>query len=480
MLKILQIVKLKRRTNKNGLGIIGGISMFCCCISFWWGCTPKIATIQLPYDSLQAFTLSGEEETLSMWWLAFEDSRLNNLMDSALQRNLPLKTVWYQMEGAGAIADITASAQWPQLSIQLQSGVSVPEPDFVGGENTQISMRANYELDLWGRIRYSKHADQYRFKASYYDYKTAAISISAEIALTYFRLRATGQQLRQTREQIQTNEQVLALIRARFAGGQVRGVDILRQQQLIENTKEQRISLELQLDVLKNQLAILFGTPPGNDFRNSINFFDSLPELPPLPKTGIPLQLVNRRPDVLSAFYQLQASDRELAAAISNKYPRISFSIATAVRSNSLEGLLESQAGSLSATLLAPLFYGRRLNAEVDRAEAVRRQLTESYGQVVLIAFQEVEDALVQEIKLLEQINAIEAQLELAGKTLQQLRFEYLSGSLPYLDVLATLTQQQQLRTALTEARLALFEVRVGLYRALAGGFATSEHGKEM
>jgi multidrug efflux system outer membrane protein len=127
---------------------------------------------------------------------------------------------------------------------------------------------------------------------------------------------------------------------------------------------------------------------------------DSNERLPPLPETGIPLQLVNRRPDVLSAFYQLQASDQDLAAAISNKYQRLDFSITTAVRYNTFEGLLESQAGSLAGSLLAPLFYGRILKEEVERAEAVRQQLANAYGQTLLLAFQEVEDNLIQELKL--------------------------------------------------------------------------------
>lgn len=437
------------------------------------GCSPKVAKVDLPYDTLQAFSLSGEEEAPAKWWLAFKDPELNALIDSALQTNLSLKTVWFQLEEAGALVGITASALWPQISLEIQSGISIPEPDFVGGEVTQISLRAGYEVDLWGRIRYSMHADQYRFKASYYDYKTAAVSLSAETALMYFRLKGTSDQLRLIEEQLETNEQVLALIRARFAGGQVRGVDILRQQQLIENTKEQKIGLEMQLEVLKNQLAIFLGKPPGQDSRSSF-VSDSLPELPPLPQTGIPLQLVNRRPDVLSAFYQLQASDRELAAAISNKYPRLNLSVTTAVRSNTFEGLLESQAASLAGSLLAPLFYGRRLKAEVDRAEAVRQQLINVYGQTVLLAFQEVEDALIQEVKLIEQIEVMEEQLRLAGETFGQLRIEYLNGSLPYLDVLSTLTQQQQLRRGLIDARLTLLEIRIGLYRALAGGFEKS------
>ncbi len=427
----------------------------------WWvvilsACTPKVANVDLPYDVVDAFSLSGEAEVPDRWWLSFEDPELNELVDSALRLNLPLKEVWYQLEEAAAVAGITGSARWPQISAQIQSGFSVPEPDFVGGENTQVSLRANYEVDLWGRIRYSLHADQYRFRASTYDLRTAAISLSGEIALTYFRLKATAVQLRLLQEQIETNEQVLTLIRARFAGGLVRGVDILRQEQLIQNTREQKIELELQESLLKNQLALLLGNTPGNEFSIRVNVADTLQPLPPLPDTGVPLELINRRPDVLSAFYRLQASDRELAAAISNKYPRLNISVTTAVRSNSLDGLLESQAGSFAAGLLAPVFYGRRLKEEVNRAEAVRQQLTAQYGQTVLIAFREVEDNLIREVKLREQTEVLQDQLRLATQSLGQLRIEYLHGFAAYIDVLTTLTQQQQLRRELVQLNLAL------------------------
>lgn len=452
--------------------IFPALTLFCCSAMVWYpGCSPKVAKVDVPFDTLQSFSLTGETQAPEKWWFVFEDPELNAVIDTALHANLPLRAAWYQVEEAGALVDISSSARWPQIFFQLQSGISVPEPDFVGGENTQLSLRANYEVDLWGRIRYSVHAEEYRFKATFYDYKTAAISLAGEIAIAWYRLKAISYQLQLIEEQLETNRQVLALIRARFAGGQVRGVDILRQQQLIENTREQKIVLETQLSVVQNQLSILLGRPPTQQVEVSAQ----LPELPPLPHTGIPMQLINRRPDVLSAFNQLQASDRELAAAMSNKYPRLNFSIATAVRSNSFEGLLASQAASLAGSLLAPVFYGGRLSAEADRAEAIRQQLLNNYGQTVLVAFQEVENALIREVKLREQIQVMEEQVNLAERVFGQLRIEYLNGSIAYLDVLSTLAQQQQLRRALIDARMGLLEIRIGLYRALAGGFEIAE-----
>lgn len=445
--------------------------LYCCAILFINGCSPKIAPVDLPFESKESFSLAGETSAPDRWWQAFRDEELNRLIEQALETNLSLNAVWYQFEEAGALVDITSSVRWPELFLQLQSGISVPEPDFVGGENTQLSLRSNYEVDLWGRIRYSVHAEAYRFQASFYDFKTAAISIAGEIALTWFRLKTATIQLQVLNEQVETNEKVLALIRARFASGQVRGVDILRQQQLIENTKEQRIVLESQMGLLSNQLATLLGQPPGITFQVS----PQLPDLPLMPETGIPLELVNRRPDVLGAYYRLQASDREVAAAVSNKYPRLNFSLTAALRSNTLIGLFDSQALSISSSLLAPIFYGGRLNAELDRTEAVRQQLLNDYGQTVLEAFREIEDALIQEKKQVERIEYIEKQLTLAEQSFDQLRIEYLNGSIAYLDVLVTLNQQQQLRRDLIDAQRDLLEFRVALYRALAGGFETQK-----
>ena len=247
-------------------------------------------------------------------------------------------------------------------------------------------------------------------------------------------------------------------------------MDILRQQQLIQNTEEEATAIEIEVRTLRNRLAVLLGSAPGTLSGEKKGM---LPELSPLPDAGLPMELINRRPDVQSSFHRMVAADREVAVAISNTYPRLTFNLTGALRSNTLTNLVESQAASLTSSLLMPLFYGGRLNAEKDRAEAFREQQVQVYGQTVLQALQEVEDALLRESLQKKRIGYLENQLNLAERAFGQLRVEYLNGSIAYLDVLVSLDQMQQLKRDLVGAQLDQLLFRLALYRALAGGFET-------
>jgi outer membrane protein TolC len=169
----------------------------------------------------------------------------------------------------------------------------------------------------------------------------------------------------------------------------------------------------------------------------------------------------------------LQAADRDVAAAITAQYPRFTITTSVQARSNNFENLFSNWAYSLGGNLLAPIFYGGRLSAEVDRTEAVMDEQLYLYGQSVLVAFREVEDALIQEQKQVERIGIIAKQLELAKQSYEQLQIEFINGFSEYLDVLTALNAEQQLRRDLVDARLNLIEFRIALYRSLAGGFET-------
>ena len=202
-----------------------------------------------------------------------------------------------------------------------------------------------------------------------------------------------------------------------------------------------------------------------------------LPELPPLPYTGIPSELVRRRSDVRSAFNRLKAADSEVAAAISSCYPRITLNASLPSTEDDYYDIFDNWARSFTGSLVAPLLDAGRRRAEVERNRAARKQHLFEYGQAILTSFQEVEDALVREKKQLERIRSIREQLELARKTHRQERLEYYNGMGEYTDVLNALAEIQSLHRELVSARLQRLEYRIALYRALAGGFETGREG---
>ena len=403
----------------------------------------------------------------------FDDDQLANLINSALDSNLNLVSGWHRLKAARAVVDRASSSLLPDLEASFQGELNKPQlafEEFQQNQNVQLGLSSVYEIDLWGRIRAQIAAERYRARANFHDYKAAAITISAEVTRAWYQLMEAHSQLELVNEQISTNQKMVKSLRTRYGSGMVRATDILRQEQLLKSTREQKVQIQTDIELLEHRLLLLTGRIPQSELVYNAN---SLPELPALPKTGLPVQLVRRRPDVESAFNRVQAADREVAAAISNQYPRLSLRLSVSTATNEADNMFRNWAHSLVGSVMAPIFYGGRLSAEVDRTKAVKSQLLYEYGQTVLVAFQEVEDALVQEQNQLTSIELIEQQVDLASKTYRQLRIEYFNGLGDYLDVLTAQDRLQQLRQDLLSQRMLLLEYRISLYRALAGGYET-------
>ena len=426
--------------------------------------------VAAPIEDPDPFNNSGTSLINEKWWTSFDDPILNKLVDTALTSNLNLAGSWEQFKASIATVKRQRSFLFPDIEAGARTGVSRPKPDFAGGENSQVGLSASYEIDLWGRIRSGIEAEEFRAQASYFDYQAAAMTVSAETAINWYQLVSARKELELLAEQVKTNQNILKLIRARYTSGQIRAIDILRQEQLLESTLNQKIALETDVALIKNQLAVLLGTPPQNLAEIPEAGF---PELPELPQTSLPLELTRRRPDLKQAYSLVLAADRDMAQAVRNKYPQISLDLSAQARSNDFNSLFQDWAYTLAGNIVAPLLYGGRLNAEVDRTEALKNQRLYEYGQTVLIAFREVEDALIRELKQKERIVTLKKQLELAGNTNKQLKLSFLNGLTDYLDVLLSLGQEQQLQRDLINARQQLLEIRIGLYRALAGSFET-------
>ncbi len=418
----------------------------------------------------EAFSRTGDQVPTDDWWTQFEDPLLTGHVERALEANRELESVWHAFREASAVARRTAAAKRPVVDL-FADGTVWRGTESGSFEEAAVGAALGYELDLWGRLEASRRADVFEAYASLGDYHTAVVSLTAEVARTWYRMLEAELQVAVLDEQILANEQILSLIEPRVAAQQLRSVDLLRQETLIEARRETRIEAETDAQVLRNQLAVLTGRAPGVMEATEVG---PLPTLPPLPDTGVPIERVRRRPDVRAARDRVMAGDQELGAALRDRYPSLNLR----ARAGSGAGVFEGFIASFAGGVLAPVVDGGRRAAEIDRTTAERDRLRALYAQTILVAFREVEDALVTEDRERRRLESIERQLDLAERSSSRLREDYFNGQGSYLDVLAAITNEQELRRERLTTRRRLIEARIGLYRALAGRTLTCREGR--
>lgn len=422
-------------------------------------------SVQLP----DRFSRSGSDVILSKWWLAFNDTHLNTLIEQALADNPGLLATWSRLEQAKALARKSGAPLRPGLDASADASRSWSEQT-TSSTVTQLSLglTASYELDLWGRLSASRDAAVLDAEASYEDIKAAAISLSAQVAVAWFQLVDQRAQISLLDDQYRTNEQHLELITVQFQTGAASASDVLQQRQTLERSRANRLIAESNEKVLEHQLAALMGKPAGSIVLPRLQ---KLAGLPPQPATGIPARLIQQRPDVKKAFLRLQSADRKLAAAIADQFPRVSLQASASTTDSSTANLFQNWAATLAGNLVMPLIDGGRRKAEVDRSRGAYEELLHQYTERVLTAIQEVEDALIREQQQQRFVESLAQQNRLLQTASGQIKDRYMHGSETFLRFLTTLLSYQDLQRSELQAKEQLIEYRINLYRSLAGGW---------
>ena len=434
-------------------------------------CTACTTTqdINLPQQNAPEFSTSGTAALEDEWWVSFEDERLSSHIQKGLENNFSLAAAWDRVRAAKALARRESADLYPDLNLGTSADREFDD-DAQDSSTFEFGPEASYEVDLWGRIRAISDAETLRAQATREDYRTAALILSGDIAITWYRLIEAHAQLDLLNRQIDTNEKVLEVLRARFGAGQVRSQDILRQQLLIEAIREDVIAFESRIDVLEHQLAVYQGLAPQSaKYTNKRD----LPTLPKRPDAGIPANLIQRRPDIRRAYYNIQAADKDLAAAIRDRYPSLLLSASYLSETATAANLFSTWIATIAGSLIAPIIDGGERRAEVERSKAVKSELVNQYGQEVLEAFEEVENALIREKKQIERIDNLDNRLAIAKDTFDQIQTGYFNGANEYIAVLSALNEMQQIERNLLLAKRNLIEFRIALYRSLAGSFET-------
>lgn len=466
------------------------------------------------------FTLGNTDVAESnRWWQDFESEELNQLIDAALRENLTLRQLWARLEQAGCQVVIAASGLYPQFTLGadagyrrtvtkvdndtsssksrlgeavangISKGISKALGQDSGGtsssgsaageqeqsspsrliretKNFGLSLAANYEVDVWGRVASAYRAARFDFAASREDLESTVMTLVAEVAERWLRILEQQELQRLLSEQLATNKTYLELVELRFRKGQVSALDVYQQRQAVSEVERLLPLSEAEEQVLRHDLAVLLGKLPTADL--AVGVYD-LASVPDPPGTGIPAELLARRPDVRGALSRLHAADHRVASARADRLPAILLNGGIGYDTGDIAHLFDDWFLNLAAALTAPLFDGFRRQAEVDRTLAVVEQRLSEYRLAVLTAIKEVEDALIRERKQREHIEGLSRQLKDARNALREASGRYQAGLSDYLPVLAALERTQSLARTLVVARRELLVTRIDLYRALGG-----------
>ena len=415
--------------------------------------------------------VAGGQALISEWWKLFGSDELERLMLQAQTGNLDLATAMSRVRQADIQARIAGASLLPSLNGTLGGTHSDSEG---GAASTRYSagLSASYELDVWGRNRDSRTSSELSARATAYERDSVALTVNASVATSYFKVLELRERLRLAEENLASAERVMAVVEARVRLGAGTELERVQQQTLVEQRRAALPGLRQQVATAETALALLLGEAPQGiaERIEARSLHDLL--LPDPIATGLPSELLLRRPDLRRAETQLRAANANIGAARAALFPSLSLSASASLQDAALSGL--SSAGlvtSVGASLLQPIFRGGALRGQVDLSEERYVELVASYRQTILTALKDVEDALVTVREGQLQYASQRQVLANAERTFQLAETQYRAGA---TDLLTVLTAQQTLSSArdtFLQNTSAQLLNQVALYKALGGGF---------
>ena len=406
------------------------------------------------------------------WRRFFTDARLQQLITLALANNRDLRIAVLNIEQARAQYDIRSADQWPTVNAGL-SGSRLPTSS--GGISSTYSagvLVTAYELDLFGRVRSLGDAALAQYLASEEARKATQISLVATVATSYLALQGDEELLRVTRETLLTRETSLRLIKLRFDKGASSLIDLRQAESLLESARVALAQTTRQRALDENALVLLLGQPLPATLPDGVPITTAatLPEL----ASGLPSDLLVRRPDIRQAEQQLIAANANIGAARAAFFPRITLTGSLGSASNELSGLFKAGSGgwSFAPQLLQPVFDAGRNQGNLKVAQVGRDIATAQYERAIQSAFREVADALAGRATLGEQLRAQEALVRAEQDRYRLADLRYRNGVASYLDALDAQRSLFAAQQALVQVQAQYQQNGVTLYRVLGGGWS--------
>ncbi|MGI4816189.1 MAG: efflux transporter outer membrane subunit [Janthinobacterium lividum] len=445
------------------------------------GGLPPTPTTPSPASGDSAWQVAQPADTVprGAWWTLFQDTSLNALEQQVAAQNRDVRAAEARFRQASALVSQVRSQAFPTLGLQAQNSrartsanvqhratAGITLPDY------QIALQASWEPDLWGRVASSTEAARAGAQASAADAQGALLSMQAALAIDYFQLRATDQQIKLFAATVDTYQRALTLTRNRLAGGIATYADVARADTQLQTAQAQAIDLTVQRAQLEHAIAVLIGASPSTFTLPAADVPLQARAVPP----GVPSTLLERRPDIGAAERRVAQANAQIGVATAAFFPTLTLGVTGGLESTLLSQLLTapSRFWSLGPSLAASLIdFGQR-RAVKEGAIAQYDETVAEYQQTVLTAFQQVEDQLSALQQLQQEAVVEQGALQAAQRALAAVNDRYRNGALTYLDVVVAQTTALDTQRTAIELSGRQMAASVGLIKALGGGWNTA------
>jgi outer membrane protein, multidrug efflux system len=417
------------------------------------------------------------------WLQLFQDDTLRDLIQTALVENYDVRIATARILQAGAQVGIVRSQIFPTVSgggtgqtVRVaQNGTSGLPP----GANPELtfgtlSLGMTWEIDVWGRIRRLTESARAELLSSEDVRRAVLITVIADVATTYFQLRALDLQRDISHRTIQARERGLRLTRTQRDLGAATGLDVAQAEDLLYTATATLKDIERQIARTEDALSLLLGRNPG-DITRGRTLDETTQSLPPVIPAGLPSALLQRRPDIRAAEDNLVAANATIGAAKALYFPQISLTGLLGLQSDTFKEFFKktSLVYNLGGAATVPIFTAGRISSQVDLAKGQTQEAMVAYQKAVRTAFTEVSDSLVDYAKLREQRGEQESLVAARERSVRLSQLRYQGGLDSYLQVLDAETRLFAGQLQLADLERDELTAVVRLYRALGGGWSS-------
>jgi NodT family efflux transporter outer membrane factor (OMF) lipoprotein len=442
-----------------------------------------------PFHSAKSLAsrADGARAPLDSWWSGFNDPELTRIVERALGQNLDLTAALGRVQQARASArqagaqllprfDASAQAATIHQSLESQAGrIGSRLPGFERNASLyDVDVGASWEIDLFGGLRRGAEAGRAEAEAAEAERLGTRISVAAEAADAYFRIRGDQARLAVNVDQIATSAHLLDLVQLRFAKGLATDREVAQAQAVLSQGRAATHPLKIDLQAQLNRLDVLMGVQPGA-FAAELGAPAEIPPAPGISADDRPVEVLRRRPDVIAAERRLAAANARIGQSMAEYYPKISIS-----------GLLGFEAGApgrlfkastyqpqAAAGLRWRLFDFGRIDAEVAQARGAETEALALYRRSVLRAAEDVENAFTSLVQLEARREELTREVAALKRARNLSESAYLRGSVALIEVLEADRQLLTAQDELAQTRADAARAAVQSFRALGGGWST-------